>query len=131
MVQSIQIKDYLFFNLLLFDVNRYNGEFFQGLYHGLGVFTRHDGMKYEGQFQDGKIYGLGLLTFADGSNGVPRNEGYFENHKLMRHEKCTDMIDKAIAMAQRAIAQQTNWIEHIWFIRLCNSSVTNWWINFD
>lgn len=108
MVQSIQTNDYLFSNLHLFHVNRYNGEFFQGLYHGLGVFVRHDGMKYEGQFQDGKIYGLGLVTFADGSNGVPRNEGYFENHKLIRYEKCTDIIDKAIAMAERAIAQQTN-----------------------
>jgi len=63
-------------------------------------------MKYEGQLQDGKIYGLGLLTFIDGSHGLPRNEGYFENNKLVRHEKCTDIIQKAIAIAERAKAQQ-------------------------
>ena len=86
---------------------RYDGEFFQGLYHGLGVFIRSDGMKYEGQFQDGKIHGLGLVTFADGSHGVPRNEGYFENNKLVRHEKCTRIIEDALAIAQQATAQQT------------------------
>ena len=63
-------------------------------------------MKYEGQFQDGKIYGLGLLTFTDGSHGVPRNEGHFENNKLVRHEKCPDVIQKANALAERARAQQ-------------------------
>jgi hypothetical protein len=63
-------------------------------------------MKYEGQFQDGKIYGLGLLTFTDGSHGLPRNEGHFENNELVRHEKCTDIIQKAIEIAERAKAQQ-------------------------
>jgi hypothetical protein len=63
-------------------------------------------MKYEGQFQDGKIYGFGRLTFTDGSHGLPRNEGHFENNKLIRHEKCPDIIQKAITMAQRAKNQQ-------------------------
>ena len=63
-------------------------------------------MKYEGQFQDGKIYGLGLLTFIDGSHGIPRNEGHFENNKLVRYEKCTEIIQKAIACVERAKAQQ-------------------------
>jgi hypothetical protein len=63
-------------------------------------------MKYEGQFQDGKVYGLGLLTFTDGSHGLPRNEGYFEDNKLIRHEKCTGVIQKAVATAERAKTQQ-------------------------
>jgi hypothetical protein len=84
---------------------RYDGEFSQGRYHGLGVFTRCDGMKYEGQLHEGKIFGLGLLTFADGSHGLPRNEGQFENNKLVRREKCTDIIRKAIACAERAKSQ--------------------------
>ena len=86
---------------------RYQGEFYQGSFHGLGVFIRHDGMKYEGQFEDGKIHGLGLLTFADGSNGLPRNEGYFENNKVVRREKCTEIIRQAIICAERACARQT------------------------
>lgn len=86
-------------------VSRYDGEFSQGRYHGVGVFTRCDGMKYEGQLHDGKIYGLGLLTFADGSHGLPRNEGHFENNKLVRREKCTDIIRKAVACAERAKSQ--------------------------
>lgn len=85
---------------------RYDGEFSQGRFHGLGVFTRCDGMKYDGQFQDGKICGLGLLTFTDGSHGLPRNEGYFENNKLVRREKCTDIVRKAVACAERAKTQQ-------------------------
>jgi hypothetical protein len=63
-------------------------------------------MKYEGQLQNGIIHGLGLLTFTDGSHGLPRNEGYFQNNKLIRHEKCTDIIQKAIACAERAKTQQ-------------------------
>jgi hypothetical protein len=49
-------------------------------------------MKYEGQFYEGKIFGL-------------RNEGQFENNKLIRREKCTDIIRKAIACAERAKSQ--------------------------
>ncbi|CAF1064768.1 unnamed protein product [Rotaria sordida] len=87
------------------DGSKYDGEFSQGRYHGLGVFTRCDGMKYEGQLHEGKIFGLGLLTFADGSHGLPRNEGHFENNKLVRREKCPDTIRKAIACAERAKSQ--------------------------
>jgi hypothetical protein len=63
-------------------------------------------MKYEGQLQDGKIYGSGLLTFTDGSHGTPRNEGHFENNRIERYEKCTEIVQKANACAERAKAQQ-------------------------
>ncbi|CAF1294686.1 unnamed protein product, partial [Didymodactylos carnosus] len=89
------------------DGSKYEGEFSQGRYNGLGVFTRCDGMKYEGQFKDGKIIGLGLLTFSDGGHGLPRNEGYFENNKLVRREKCSEIIHKAITVAERAKTLQT------------------------
>ncbi len=106
MVQSIEKRWFDFWRIFCVSYCRYDGEFFQGLYHGLGVFIRCDGMKYEGQFQDGKVYGLGLLTFTDGSHGLPRNEGYFEDNKLIRHEKCTAVIQKAVATAERAKTQQ-------------------------
>ncbi|CAF0777618.1 unnamed protein product [Adineta steineri] len=88
------------------DGSKYDGELSQGRYNGLGVFIRCDGIKYEGQLQNGLICGLGLLTFADGSHGLPRNEGYFENNKLVRHEKCPDIIRKAIICAEKAKNQQ-------------------------
>lgn len=104
--KNIEKHFVLLFFFIVVIVFRYDGEFSQGRYHGLGVFTRCDGMKYEGQLSDGKIFGLGLLTFADGSHGLPRNEGHFENNKLIRREKCTDVIRKAIASAERAKSQQ-------------------------
>ncbi|XP_010007889.1 PREDICTED: MORN repeat-containing protein 4, partial [Nestor notabilis] len=66
------------------DGSRYEGEFVQGKFNGVGVFTRCDNMTFEGEFKGGRVYGFGLLTFPDGSHGVPRNEGFFENNKLLR-----------------------------------------------
>jgi hypothetical protein len=108
LIQTDQSIEQLIFLLAwknIYFVFRYDGEFSQGRYDGLGVFTRCDGMKYEGQLQDGKIYGLGLLTFTNGSHGLPRNEGHFEDNKLVQREKCTDIIRKAITCAERAKAQ--------------------------
>ena len=48
----------------------------------------------------------GLLTFADGTHGLPRNEGYFENSKIMQRKKCPDVIHRAIQAAERARSQQ-------------------------
>ncbi len=38
---------------------RYEGQFANGKFNGVGVFTRADGMKYEGEFRDGAIHGSG------------------------------------------------------------------------
>lgn len=84
------------------DHSRYEGEFRNGKFNGFGVFVRSDGMKYEGQFQDGKIQGLGLVTFADLTHGLPRNEGYFENNKIVRRQKCHGEVQRARQAAQRA-----------------------------
>lgn len=77
------------------DGSRYEGEFVQGKFSGVGVFTRYDNMTFEGEFKGGRVYGFGLLTFPDGSHGVPRNEGFFENNKLLRREKCQAVIQRA------------------------------------
>lgn len=44
----------------------------------------------------------GLLTFPDGSHGVPRNEGFFENNKLLRREKCPAVIQRAQGASKSA-----------------------------
>ena len=46
--------------------------------------------------------GHGLITFADGSHGRPRNEGVFENAKIIRREKATEAISKAQKSSERA-----------------------------
>lgn len=45
---------------------------------------------------------VGLLTFPDGTHGVPRNEGLFENNKLMKREKCQAVIQRAQGSAAKA-----------------------------
>ncbi|XP_061409125.1 MORN repeat-containing protein 4 isoform X1 [Lethenteron reissneri] len=84
------------------DGSRFEGEFSQGKFHGVGVFSRSDGMMFEGEFKNGHVEGYGLLTFPDGSNGLPRNEGIFENNKLSKREKCGAIVQRAQAAAKTA-----------------------------
>lgn len=39
--------------------HRYEGEFVQGKFSGVGVFTRCDNMTFEGEFKGGRVYGFG------------------------------------------------------------------------
>lgn len=75
--------------------SRYEGEFSNGWFHGHGTFWRADGMRYEGEYRGGKIWGLGLVTFNDDSHGFPRCEGYFENCKMLKRQKCPEVVLKA------------------------------------
>ncbi|XP_070342257.1 MORN repeat-containing protein 4 isoform X2 [Equus asinus] len=91
------------FGVLTFsDGSRYEGEFAQGKFNGVGVFIRHDNMTFEGEFKNGRVDGFGLLTFPDGSHGVPRNEGLFENNKLLRREKCSAVVQRAQSASKSA-----------------------------
>lgn len=82
--------------------SRYAGEFKNGNFHGFGVFQRVDGMSFEGEFKDGQIFGMGIVTFSDGTHGLPRNEGFFEQCKITRREKCPAIISKAREVAKKA-----------------------------
>ncbi|CAM4725520.1 unnamed protein product [Leuciscus chuanchicus] len=84
------------------DGSRYEGEFAQGKFQGVGIFSRFDGMKFEGEFKSGRVEGHGLLTFPDGSHGAPRNEGVFENNKLLKREKCQAVVQRAKNSASTA-----------------------------
>ncbi|XP_019876484.1 MORN repeat-containing protein 4 homolog [Aethina tumida] len=77
------------------DGAKYEGEFSNGWFHGHGTFWRADGMRYEGEYRGGKIWGLGLVTFNDDSHGFPRCEGYFENCKMLKRQKCPEVVLKA------------------------------------
>ncbi|XP_045424661.1 MORN repeat-containing protein 4 isoform X1 [Lemur catta] len=91
------------FGVLTFsDGSRYEGEFAQGKFNGVGVFIRHDNMTFEGEFKNGRVDGFGLLTFPDGSHGIPRNEGLFENNKLLRREKCSGVVQRAQSASKSA-----------------------------
>uniref|UniRef100_A0ABK0LM01 MORN repeat-containing protein 4 n=1 Tax=Rattus norvegicus TaxID=10116 RepID=A0ABK0LM01_RAT len=80
----------------------YEGEFSQGKFNGVGVFIRYDNMTFEGEFKNGRVDGFGLLTFPDGSHGLPRNEGLFENNKLLRREKCSAVVQRAQSASKSA-----------------------------
>ncbi|CAH2323013.1 Hypothetical predicted protein [Pelobates cultripes] len=84
------------------DGSRYEGEFLQGKFHGAGVFTRYDNMKFEGEFKGGRVEGYGMLTFSDGSHGIPRNEGLFENNKLIKQDKCQAVVQRALSASKAA-----------------------------
>lgn len=43
---------------------RYEGEFVQGKFQGVGVFTRFDGMKFEGEFKSGSVDGYGKTSYS-------------------------------------------------------------------
>lgn len=87
------------------DGSKYEGEFMQGWFHGHGIFWRSDGMRYEGEFRGGRIWGLGLVTFSDGSHGFPRNEGFFQDCRLIRKKRCPEVVQKAQKIALMARAQ--------------------------
>uniref|UniRef100_A0A6I8QM80 MORN repeat-containing protein 4 n=1 Tax=Xenopus tropicalis TaxID=8364 RepID=A0A6I8QM80_XENTR len=90
------------------DGSRYEGEFVQGKFQGTGVFTRYDNMKFEGEFKGGRVEGYGLLTYSDGSHGIPRNEGLFENNKLVKREKCQTAIQRALSASKAACSIAVN-----------------------
>lgn len=48
---------------------------------------------------------LGLITYADGSHGFPRNEGFFQDCKLVRRRHCPDIVQKAQKISMMARAQ--------------------------
>lgn len=50
-------------SLSLFN-SRYEGEFAQGKFQGVGVFSRFDGMKFEGEFKNGRVEGHGTSFLA-------------------------------------------------------------------
>lgn len=82
----------------------------QGWFHGSGIFLRSDGMRFEGEFRGGRIWGLGLVTFNDLTNGFPRNEGFFQDCKLIRKKNCPDIVQRAqkIALMARVQCEQPN-----------------------
>lgn len=84
---------------------RFEGEFMQGWFHGHGIFWRADGMRYQGEFRGGRIWGLGLITFNDHTHGFPRNEGFFQDCRLVRKKKCPEVVQRAQKVALMARAQ--------------------------
>ena len=72
------------------------------MFNGFGVYMRCDNTKFEGSFKNGKVDGPGLITFSNGSNGNPRQEGYFKGTKLSKRESVPEATRKARLCAQRS-----------------------------
>lgn len=51
---------------------------------------------------------LGMITFSDGSHGFPKNEGFFQDCKLVRKKRCPEVVQRAqkVALMARAQADQ-------------------------
>ncbi|XP_018331950.1 MORN repeat-containing protein 4 homolog isoform X2 [Agrilus planipennis] len=102
-------------HLELADGTRYGGYFDDGLFNGMGVLSFPDGSKYEGEFLEGWFHGSGifwrsdgLVTFNDGTNGFPRNEGFFQDCKLVKKRRCPEAVQKAQKIAFMARTQFEN-----------------------
>ena len=46
--------------------DHYEGEYFEGKFHGKGKYVRKDGLIYEGEWKSGRPHGKGVMTYADG-----------------------------------------------------------------
>ena len=55
---------------ILLKTNAYDGEFVNGIFNGLGIFTFKDGSIYQGEFRDGKIKGDGTLFLKEGKETI-------------------------------------------------------------
>ena len=53
---------------------RYEGEFVQGKFQGVGVFTRFDKMRFEGEFKGGCVDGYGETTLLIVLDRIKANE---------------------------------------------------------
>jgi hypothetical protein len=49
-----------------FDFGMYSGNFYQGMKHGVGIFTAASGVCYEGEFVNGKANGRGVCVYPTG-----------------------------------------------------------------
>nr|CAD7578854.1 unnamed protein product [Timema californicum] len=75
----------------------------RGQKHGMGHMALPDGTRYDGAFQNGLC--SGLVTFSDGSQGFPRNEGYFQDCRLVRKKRCQEVVQRAQKVALMARVQ--------------------------
>ncbi|KAK9751476.1 MORN repeat [Popillia japonica] len=85
--------------LTFIDGAKYEGQFLEGWFHGYGIFWRSDGMKHEGEFRGGKIWGLGLTTYSDGTTGFPKNEGFYQDCRMIRKKSCPEVVQRAQKIA--------------------------------
>jgi len=71
------------------DGGQYVGEWKDDKMHGKGTFNYTDGSKYVGEWKDSIRYGKGTLYYAHGGE---KQEGIFENNKLLYTQKITPTI---------------------------------------
>ncbi|KOB65137.1 MORN repeat-containing protein 4, partial [Operophtera brumata] len=72
----------------------------------MGHLVLPDGTRYDGAMIGGLCSGLGVMAFADGANnGFPRNEGFFQDCRLVRRKRCPEVVQRAQKVAYMARAQ--------------------------
>jgi hypothetical protein len=59
---------------------KYEGDFVNGKYEGVGKYIWPDGYYYEGEFKDSKLAGRGILKDPCGQTWYGKFEGNFANN---------------------------------------------------
>jgi len=66
-----------------FEDGDYEGEWENGLYHGIGVLCFYDGSQYSGKFQNGLAHGMGEDISPDGERGFGEwKNGVLDDEKI-------------------------------------------------
>lgn len=93
------------------DNESYEGEFIDGIYHGVGVLLE-GGDKYEGGFQFGLKHGPGILTYAKALDGIKKIEGVWSNNKLISADNDLAQYDSQVVV-EDVLYNQSSRIEKV------------------
>lgn len=79
--------------------NEVRGRVSRGTYLGIGYVFEFYSKLWENNCE------VGLVTFNDSTHGFPRNEGFFQDCRLVRKRHCPEIVQRAQKISLLARAQ--------------------------